>query len=105
MGVCGSLENLRWIFLVSRTLGRDMQRMLRLTRSFFLVMNVAVGGTGYFPDDAQNSPAGKPWNNESPQAPLEFWNAKDTWYPTWKTDEENGELAAMKVEYVKVWAL
>merc|ERR1719419_1318044 len=29
MGVCGSLENLRRIFLVSRTLGRVMQRILR----------------------------------------------------------------------------
>ena len=32
---------------------------------FFIVMNVAVGGTGYFPDDATN-PGGKPWLNTSP---------------------------------------
>jgi beta-glucanase (GH16 family) len=36
---------------------------------FFLVMNVAVGGTGYFPDDAVYS-GGKPWSNESPTVSL-----------------------------------
>jgi hypothetical protein len=74
-------------------------------QEFFLVMNVAVGGTGYFPDEAQNSPAGKPWRNESPQASLDFLNAQTSWYPTWKPEEEKGELAAMKVDYVKVWAI
>jgi len=74
-------------------------------QEFFLVMNVAVGGVGYFSDDAQNSPAEKPWSNESPQASLDFLNAQTSWYPTWKPEEEDGELAAMKVDYVKVWAL
>lgn len=74
-------------------------------QEFFLVMNVAVGGVGYFSDDAQNSPAEKPWSNESPQASLDFLNALQSWYPTWKPEEEDGELAAMKVDYVKVWAL
>jgi hypothetical protein len=32
---------------------------------FFLVMNLAIGGTAYFPDDSTN-PGGKPWSNESP---------------------------------------
>ena len=37
-------------------------------REFFLLMNVAVGGNGYFPDDAQNSPEEKPWSNTSSHA-------------------------------------
>jgi len=73
-------------------------------REHFLVMNVAVGGTGYFPDDASNA-GGKPWNNQSPTAPLEFWNAKSSWYETWNPTENNGEDAAMKIDYVKVWAI
>ncbi len=53
----------------------------------------------YFPDDATN-PGGKPWNNESPNAPFDFYNAKDTWYATWEAED-----AAMQVDYIKVWAL
>ena len=30
-----------------------------------MILNLAVGGTEYFPDEAIN-PGGKPWNNESP---------------------------------------
>jgi len=36
-----------------------------LIEQFFLVLNVAVGGVGYFPNDATN-PGGKPWTNQSP---------------------------------------
>ncbi len=42
-----------------------------LFMQFFLVMNLAVGGTAYFPDEASN-PGGKPWNNESPTVAIEF---------------------------------
>ncbi|KAJ3003955.1 hypothetical protein HKX48_001492 [Thoreauomyces humboldtii] len=65
-------------------------------QEFYLIMNVAVGGTNsYFPDDPS-----KPWTNTSPHAALDFWNAKDEWYPTW-----NGEGAAMKVDSVNVWKM
>jgi hypothetical protein len=37
--------------------------------------------------------------------PLEFCAAKESWYSTWKPGVANGELAAMKVDYIKVWAL
>ena len=58
-------------------------------------MNVAVGGVnGYF-SDAWTPP--KPWENDSPTASTDFWQAKDEWYPTWNPDVNNGESAAMKV--------
>lgn len=42
-------------------------------QEFFLVLNVAVGGTnGYFPD----SECAKPWSNTSPKAVNEFYNQK-----------------------------
>ncbi|KAJ3412155.1 hypothetical protein HDV05_001130 [Chytridiales sp. JEL 0842] len=64
-------------------------------QEFYLVMNVAVGGTGsYFQQGTM------PWSNTSPNAALEFWNAKAQWYPTWK-----GEGAAMKVDKVTIWEL
>ena len=69
-------------------------------------MNVAVGGTnGFFSDSLRNSPYPKPWNNKSPTAPREFWNAKNQWYPTWNPESNNGEDAAMKINYVKVWKM
>lgn len=56
--------------------------------------NVAVGGTnGYFPDGI----GGKPWSDKDVDAPLEFWNAREQWYPTW---EKSGEMV---VKSVKMW--
>jgi hypothetical protein len=61
---------------------------------FFLILNVAVGGTnGWFQDGV----AGKPWVDASPTARLDFWKAKDQWYPTW---QEQGE---MQIQSVKMW--
>eukprot|EP00475_Leptophrys_vorax_P045444 TRINITY_DN941_c0_g2_i5.p1 TRINITY_DN941_c0_g2~~TRINITY_DN941_c0_g2_i5.p1 ORF type:complete len:363 (-),score=111.87 TRINITY_DN941_c0_g2_i5:48-1136(-) len=64
-------------------------------QKFFLVMNVACGGTtGYWPD---TEPA-KPWSNTDQHAVNSFWNNRGAWYPTWE-----GENAALQVDYVKVW--
>ncbi|KAJ1336113.1 gram-negative bacteria-binding protein 1 [Microdochium nivale] len=60
---------------------------------FFLILNVAVGGTnGWFED----SKSGKPWLNGSPNAKKDFWNARDKWLPTWTSP-------AMEVSSVKIW--
>ena len=67
-------------------------------------MNVAVGGTGYFPDKFHHSPP-KPWNDKSQIAAHEFWNAKAQWYPTWHPNTNNGEDAAMQVKYIRVYKL
>lgn len=66
-------------------------------QEFYLIFNVAVGGTsGYFPDGV----GGKPWTNHDTHASNNFYNAKSSWYPTWK-----GEGAALQVDWVKVWSL
>lgn len=63
-------------------------------QDFYLILNVAVGGTnGWFEDGV----ADKPWVDASTTAKLEFWDARDTWYPTW---EKNGQ---MTVKSVKMW--
>lgn len=63
-------------------------------QDFYLILNVAVGGTnGWFKDGE----AGKPWVDAAPNAKTTFWNARDQWYPTW---QKNGE---MKVKSVKMW--
>lgn len=66
-------------------------------REFYLIMNVAVGGTNeYFPDGQ----CGKPWSNADPRSVNAFHNAKGAWFNTWK-----GEGAALRVDSVKVWKL
>ena len=68
-------------------------------------MNVAVGGTGgYFHDSIVNEDYPKPWSDSSSTAAKDFWSAKDKWYETWNPEENNGEGAAMKIDYVRVWA-
>lgn len=63
-------------------------------QEFYLILNVAVGGqNGWFPDGVDN----KPWVDSSPTAKTEFWNARDSWYPTWTT---NGQMI---VNSVKMW--
>lgn len=64
-------------------------------REFYLIFNVAVGGTnGYFPDGFDE----KPWSNADPLAMNKFWQARQTWGPTW-----DGEHAALQVDWVRVF--
>lgn len=76
-------------------------KMAPFDQEFYIIINVACGGVGYFPDSIQN-PGGKPWKNDSPTASTDFWNGKNQWLPTWDLQTDN---AALKVDYVKVWAL
>ncbi|MCJ1476200.1 hypothetical protein MMC13_004866 [Lambiella insularis] len=63
-------------------------------QDFYLILNVAVGGTnGWFQDGA----SGKPWVDNDPSAKKAFWNARSQWLPTW---QDNGQ---MKVTKVKMW--
>lgn len=74
------------------------QRMAPFDQEFYLMLNLACGGTnGYFPDEV--TPA-KPWSNTGGNAFADFWNARNAWYPTW-----NGEDAAMQVDYVRITAV
>ncbi|KAI1478311.1 glycoside hydrolase family 16 protein [Daldinia eschscholtzii] len=60
---------------------------------FYLILNVAVGGTnGWFED----SRSGKPWIDNNPNTKKDFWNAQDVWLPTWTSP-------AMEVSKVIMW--
>lgn len=50
----------------------------------------------YFPDGQ----GGKPWSDQGQHAVNDFWNARNSWLPTW-----NGEAAALKIDSIKVWGL
>eukprot|EP00612_Vaucheria_litorea_P000682 CAMPEP_0171452972 /NCGR_PEP_ID=MMETSP0945-20130129/869_1 /TAXON_ID=109269 /ORGANISM="Vaucheria litorea, Strain CCMP2940" /LENGTH=299 /DNA_ID=CAMNT_0011977751 /DNA_START=167 /DNA_END=1063 /DNA_ORIENTATION=- len=48
-------------------------------QSFFIILNVAVGGVGgYFEDNSD-----KPWSNTDNDALAKFLETKNDWYPTW----------------------
>ncbi|CAG0879122.1 unnamed protein product [Darwinula stevensoni] len=75
-------------------------KMAPFDQEFYLIVNLAVGGTnGFFPDGT-TGPYPKPWSNTSPQAFKDFWDRRGDWYPTWIEDDTH-----LQVEYVKVWAL
>lgn len=76
---------------------RGGSKMAPFDQEYYIILNVAVGGTtGFFPD-MSTGPRDKPWINLSSTAKKDFYEKKSEWYPTW-----NGEDAAMKVKYVKV---
>jgi len=67
-------------------------------QEFYLIMNVAVGGTnGYFPDGV----GGKPWSDTSQHAVNEFYAAKSNWSSTWSTSSDP-HAAALQVDWVKL---
>ncbi|KAG5868025.1 hypothetical protein JTB14_026666 [Gonioctena quinquepunctata] len=76
-------------------------KMAPFDQEFYFVINLAVGGTAYFPDDGVN-PGGKPWKNNSPRAVTDFWEGREQWLPTWDLKADDSHL---QVDYVKVWAL
>lgn len=40
-------------------------KMAPFDQEFYLIINLAVGGVGFFPDDADNANGKKPWSNKS----------------------------------------
>eukprot|EP00947_MAST-08B_sp_MAST-8B-sp1_P006234 g6234.t1 len=75
-------------------------------QTFFLQMNVAVGGTGkFFPNLLCK---GKPWSNEDANPRAQFLEAFDKWWPSWGGDLAHVERgasrhAALAVESVRYW--
>ncbi|ODQ49727.1 concanavalin A-like lectin/glucanase [Saitoella complicata NRRL Y-17804] len=76
----------------------DASNATPFDQEFYLILNVAVGGTnGYFPDTMK----GKPWVDATATARRDFWSARDEWYKTWPAEEERG----MIVKSVKMYQL
>lgn len=69
---------------------------------FHLVINLAVGGN-YFNDDCVNADYPKPWNLFDSTPMLDFWNAKDDWYPTWS--RKNYDDSILKIDYIRVYSI
>jgi len=66
-------------------------------QDFYLVLNVAVGGTnGWFQDGVDD----KPWVDASRSAPKDFWNDRIHWAADWQNNDDH----AMVVDSVKIWS-
>jgi hypothetical protein len=63
---------------------------------FYLILNVAVGGTNGFWKDGVGT---KPWGDGSLTGPKEFWDARQLWQPTWGKPNDRG----MTVKSVKMY--
>jgi beta-glucanase (GH16 family) len=62
-------------------------------KDFYLILNVAVGGTnGWFEDGK----SGKPWLDGSDRAKIDFWANRDQWFPTWTQPQ-------MEISKVMMW--
>lgn len=72
-------------------------------KDFYILMNLAVGGTGgYFPEEAVNE-NGRSWRNDENGMTM-FWQwRKETWLPTWNLEDD--KKISFAIDYVKVWAL
>ncbi|KAJ7280542.1 hypothetical protein C8J57DRAFT_1711651 [Mycena rebaudengoi] len=80
-------------YITSPLASITLRVLLYFAAAFYLIMNVAVGGTnGWFPDGPE-----KPWLDA---APRDFLQAKDLWYPSWPQDIER---PAMVIDWVKIW--
>ena len=64
-------------------------------QEFYLVMNVAVGGTA---DYWTEGVGGKPWSNTATNSMNQFYDNKGAWYNTWA-----GEASALQVDWVRVY--
>lgn len=76
--------------------------MAPFDQEFYIIMNLAIGGTAHFNDGFRNEPTEKPWLNTSPRAAADFWQGRDHWLPTWNMGTDSSHL---QVDYVRVWAL
>jgi len=76
----------------------ENKRMAPFDQEFYLLINLAAGGTNGFFSDAWTPP--KPWQNDGGNAFADFWAARNAWYPTW-----NGDDANFQIDYVRVIAV
>jgi hypothetical protein len=75
------------------TWGKTGRNQSPFDQEFYLILNLAVGGTnGWFEDNVN----GKPWLDASPNARKDFWQAKDRWLPTWTQPQ-------LEVSKVMMW--
>jgi len=74
---------------------RGGSKIAPFDKEMYITLGVGVGGF-CFPDRTDGT---KPWENNEPKGPKDFYRAKSEWLQTWSDDSR------LVVDYVKVWAL
>lgn len=72
-------------------------RVAPFDKPFYIILNVAVGG-GFFADSFVSQPHPRPWDWNSGHPMLQFYEAQNTWLPTWDRPQ-------MEVDWVRVYEL
>ncbi|GLV44858.1 Gram-negative bacteria binding protein 3 [Carabus blaptoides fortunei] len=75
-------------------------KMAPFDHEFSLILGIGVGGVSDFPDNSRSRGILKPWKNFGSKQNLLFSKKSSQWEPTWE-----GDNSALKIEYVRVWAL
>lgn len=79
-------------------------RMAPFDQEFYMIINLAVGGTnGFFWDGLRNDNGAKPWTNDSPTAFRDFWNGRNQWLPSWGLGVD--DRSHLQVDYIRVYAV
>ncbi|XP_066259308.1 beta-1,3-glucan-binding protein-like [Euwallacea similis] len=76
-------------------------KMAPFDKRFHMIINLAIGGTSYFPDGFTN-PGGKPWSNTSPTAMTDFWKGKSQWESSWNRGTDQSHFI---IDYVQIYAI
>jgi len=77
----------------------DGSDMAPFDQSFYLVIDLAAGGTsGWFPDNV----GGKPWYDGSLTAMRDFALAQNVWSATWPSNQDD---RAFRIDSVKMWEM
>ncbi|GLV46385.1 Gram-negative bacteria binding protein 1 [Carabus blaptoides fortunei] len=75
-------------------------KMAPFDQEFSIILGIGVGGLPDFPNNSRSRGMSKPWKNFAIKRNRQFFNQKAQWGPNWK-----GDNSALKIEYVRVWAL
>ncbi|XP_031834465.1 beta-1,3-glucan-binding protein [Nomia melanderi] len=81
----------------------DYNKMAPFDKEFYISIGLGVGGIRVFPDGTKSSDHTKPWRNIGAKAMLQFWQAKNDWFPTWT--RQSGKMPSFEIDYIRVWSV
>ncbi|KAI0230570.1 3-glucan binding protein [Massospora cicadina] len=98
---------------------RGAKRNAPFDQKFYIIINLAVGGTNnYFPEEPITCTGNrdlnttvcsldnrKPWKNTSPTAPKDFILRKQEWYPTWFDSKGSNAQSEFLIDYIRVYPM
>ncbi|XP_033326615.2 beta-1,3-glucan-binding protein 1 [Megalopta genalis] len=78
---------------------KNYHKIAPFDQQFYISIGLGVGGVRVFPDETMSLHHKKPWRNVGAKAMLNFWQAKNDWFPTWRKDDR---LTTFEIDYIRV---